>query len=134
VPGISGARKSGVHADEKSGTIAVEGGYRMTQTQLLKRIQRAHWRSLQKAVRRAYQEGFTAGLVRAHGAGRRGRTIRADARIEGLLRRIERHFGLNRYAFEVRVVHAGSGRRIPARDLLVKYLMDEKPSRDSRKS
>ena len=102
----------------------------MTQTQLLKRIQRAHWRSLQKAVRRAYQEGFNAGLVRAHGAGRRGRTIRADARIEGLLRRIERHFGLKRYAFEVRVVHAGSGRRIPARDLLVKYLTDER----SRKS
>jgi len=105
----------------------------MTQTQLLKRLQRAHWRSLQRSVKRAYQEGFAAGLVRAHGAGRRGRTIRADARIEGLLRRIERHFGLGRYAFEVRVVHAGSGRRIPARDLLVKYLMDERPSRNSNR-
>ena len=105
----------------------------MTQTQLLKKIQRANWRSLQKLVRRAYQEGFNAGLVRAHGVGRRGRTIRADARVEGLVRRIERHFGLDRYAFEVRVVHAGSGRRIPARDLLVKYLIEERPSRDSRK-
>ncbi len=105
----------------------------MTQTQLLKRIQRTHWRSLQRSVRRAYQEGFTAGLLRAHGGGRRGRTIRADARVEGLLRRIERPFGLDRYAFEVRVVHAGSGRRIPARDLLVKYLADQRPARDSRK-
>jgi len=105
----------------------------MTQTQLLKRIQRANWRSLQRLVKRAYQEGFNAGLARAHGAGRRGRTIRADARVEGLLRRIDRHFGLRRYAFEVRVVHAASGRRIPARDLLVKYLTDEKTPRDSRK-
>lgn len=105
----------------------------MTQTQLLKKIQRAHWRSLQKSVRSAYREGFNAGLVRAHGAGRRGRTIRADARIEGLLRRIQRHFGLDRYGFEVRVVHAGSGRRIPARDLLVKYLTDDRTSRDSKK-
>ena len=97
----------------------------MTQTQLLKRIQRANWRSLQRIVRQAYQEGFNAGLARAHGAGRRGRTIRADARVEGLIRRIERHFGLNRYGFEVRVVHPSSGRRIPAGDLLVKYLADE---------
>ena len=105
----------------------------MTQTELLKKVQRAHWRSLQKSVRRAYQEGFNAGLVRAHGAGRRGRTIRADARVEGLVRRIERHFGLDRYAFEVRVVHASSGRRIPARDLLVKYITEDRTSRDSRK-
>jgi hypothetical protein len=98
----------------------------MTQTQLLKRIQRANWRSVQRLMRRAYQEGFEAGVARAHGAGRRGRTIRADARVEGLVRRIERHFGLDRYAFEVRVVHPSSGRRIPAADLLVKYLADEK--------
>ncbi|HXF59243.1 MAG TPA: hypothetical protein VN539_05425 [Candidatus Saccharimonadales bacterium] len=98
----------------------------MTQKQLLKKIQRANWRSLQRLVKQAYREGFEAGLARAHGAGRRGRTIRADARVEGLVRRIERHFGLGRYAFEVRVVHAASGRRIPARDLLVKYLTDEK--------
>lgn len=106
----------------------------MTQTQLLRRIQRANWRSLQRVLRRAYQEGFNAGVVRARGAGRRGRTIRADARVEGLIRRIERHFGLGRYAFEVRVVHAGSGRRIPARDLLVKYLIEERSPRDSRRS
>ena len=37
----------------------------MTQTQLLKRIQRANWRSLQRLVRQAYQEGFNAGLARA---------------------------------------------------------------------
>ena len=107
----------------------------MTQTQLLKRIQRANWRSLQRLVRQAYQEGFHAGLARAHGAGRRGRTIRADARGEGLVRRIERHFGLGRYAFEVRVVHAASGRRIPARDLLVKYLAEEERTpRESKRS
>jgi len=105
----------------------------MTQTQLLKRVQRANWRWLQKAARQAYQEGFEAGLARAHGVGRRGRTIRADARVEGLVRRIEKHFGLERYAFEVRVVHAASGRRIPARDLLVKYLTEDRASRDSRK-
>ena len=104
----------------------------MTQTQLLKKIQRANWRSLQRLVRQAYQEGFNAGLARAHGAGRRGRAIRADARVEGLVRRIERHFGLERYAFEVRVVHAASGRRIPARDLLAKYITDE-PARSSAK-
>jgi hypothetical protein len=105
----------------------------MTQTQVLKKVQRAHWLSLQKSVRRAYQEGFSAGLVRARGAGRRGRTIRADARVEGLVRRIQRHFGLDRYAFEVRVVHASSGRRIPARDPLVKYLTDERNSGNSKK-
>src|SRR2546422_5184102 len=68
----------------------LEGGTRMTQTQLLKKVQRAHWRSLQRLLRRAYQEGFNAGLTRAHRAGRRGRTIRPDPRGEGLLRRVER--------------------------------------------
>src|SRR2546425_3004091 len=106
-----------------------QGGCGMTQTQLLKRIKRAHWRSIERLMRRAYQEGFSAGLVRAHGAGRRGRTIRADARVEGLVRQIGRHFGLERYAFEVRVVHPVSGRRIPARDLLVQYLTAERPAR-----
>jgi hypothetical protein len=38
--------------------------------------------------------------------------------VEGLLRRIDRHFGLDRYGFEVRVVHPKSGRRIPSRDHL----------------
>ena len=97
----------------------------MTQTQTLKRLQRAHWRGLQKLLRRSYQEGFEAGLSRAHGQARRGRTIRADATVEGLLRRIERHFGLDRYGFEVRVVHAGSKKRVPSGDLLGKYRIAE---------
>jgi hypothetical protein len=97
----------------------------MTQTEALARIKRAHWRTLERLAQRAYQEGFQAGLARAHGAGRRGRTIRADARIEGLVRRIERHFGLERYGFEVRIVHGASGRRVPARDPLSKYLTIE---------
>ena len=104
----------------------------MTQAQALKRIKRAHWRSLERVLQRAYQEGFQAGFLRAHGAGRRGRTIRGDARVQGLIRLIERHFGLKRYAFEVRVVHPASGRRIPAQDLLVKYLATERTPRDSR--
>ncbi len=104
----------------------------MTQAQALKRIKRAHWRSLEHVVQRAYQEGFQAGFLRAHGAGRRGRTVRADARVEGLVRLIERHFGLKRYGFEVRVVHPTSGRRIPARDLLVKYLATDRAPRDSK--
>jgi hypothetical protein len=49
------------------------------------------------------------------------------------VRRIERHFGLDRYAFEVRVVHAASGRRIPARDLLAKYITEDRASRDSKR-
>jgi hypothetical protein len=97
----------------------------MTQTQALRRLGRAHWRALERMYRRAYQDGFDAGLARAHGGGRRGRTIRADATVEGLVRRIERHFGLERYGFEVRVVHAGSGRRVPARDLLLRYRLEE---------
>lgn len=97
----------------------------MTQTQSLRRLKRIHWRTLDRLVKHAYHDGFEAGLARAHGAGRRGRTIRADATVEGLLRRIEEHFGLKRYDFEVRVVHAGSGRRIPARDQLLKHLVAE---------
>ena len=38
--------------------------------------------------------------------------------MNGLMRRIERHFGLDGYGFEVRIVHAGSGRRVAAGDLL----------------
>ncbi len=93
----------------------------MTQSQLLKKLKRAHWRTLERHLKRAYQEGFEAGLARAHGAGRRGRTIRGDATVEGLVRRVELHFGLDRYAFEVRVVHPGSGRRVPSRALLVNF-------------
>jgi len=104
----------------------------MTQTQVLRRVKRVQWRSLERLIRGAYMEGFNAGVVRAKGAGRRGRTIRADARVEGLVRRIERHFGLKRYAFEVRVVHPTSGRRIPAKDLLVKYRTDPRAPHGSR--
>ena len=97
----------------------------MTQTQSLRRLKRVHWRALERLLKHAFQDGFEAGLARAHGAGRRGRTIRADATVEGLVRRIEDHFGLKRYDFEVRVVHPGSGRRIPARNQLLKHLVSE---------
>ena len=93
----------------------------MTQTRTLQKLKRAHWRAIENLLKQAYQEGYEAGLARAHGLGRRGRTIRADARVEGLIQRIERHFGLDRYGFEVRVVHAGSGRRVPAGDQLARY-------------
>jgi len=97
----------------------------MTQTQSLRRLKRTHWRALDRLLKHAYHDGFEAGLARAHGAGRRGRTIRADATVEGLLRRVEEHFGLKRYDFEVRVVHPASGRRIPSRDQLLKHLVSE---------
>ena len=96
----------------------------MTQTDVLKRLKGAHWHSLERLLKHAYQEGFDAGLARAHGQGRRGRTIRGDATVDGLARRVERHFGLDRYGFEVRVVHGGSGRRVPSGDQLRKYLVD----------
>ena len=96
----------------------------MTQSQVLKKLKRAHWRSLERMLRKVYQEGFEAGLARAHGLGRRGRTVRGDATVEGLVRLIERHFGLERYGFEVRIVHAGSGRRVPAGDELRKYRVE----------
>jgi hypothetical protein len=99
----------------------------MTQTQTLKKLQRTHWRMLKSHLKRSYQEGFEAGLARAHGQGRRGRTIRGDATVNGLVRRIERHFGLEHYGFEVRVVHAASGRRVPGADLLRKYRVEEDP-------
>ena len=93
----------------------------MTQGQTLRKLRQKQWRAIQSVLKQAYQEGFQAGLSRAHGQGRRGRTIRGDATVAGLQRRIERHFGLNRYAFEIRVVHPGSGRRIPAGDLISRY-------------
>ena len=92
----------------------------MTQNQTLRELKRRHWRVLEGALKQAYQEGFEAGLARAHGQGRRGRTIRADATVEGLIDQIERHFGLERFHFEVRIVH-GSGRRVPATDSLARY-------------
>ena len=97
----------------------------MTQTQLLKKLQRSHWRTLQQQLKRSYQEGFEAGLSRAHGQGRRGRTIRADATVEGLVRIIERHFSLDRYGFRVLVVHAGSKKRVPSRDQIGRYRVEE---------
>jgi len=96
----------------------------MTQSQVLKKLKRAHWRSLERMLRKAFQEGFEAGIARARGLGRRGRTVRGDATVEGLVRLIERHFGLERYGFEVRIVHAGSGRRVPAGDELRKYRVE----------
>ena len=93
----------------------------MTQRQTLQRFKRAQWRSLERMLRRAYQEGFQAGLVRAHGQGRRGRNIRGDATVQGLIDRIDGHFGLERYGFEIRVVDAGSGRRVPAADRLDRH-------------
>ena len=92
----------------------------MTQNQTMRNLKRRQWQALEKVLKQAYQEGYEAGLARAHGQGRRGRTIRADATVQGLLDRIERHFGLDRFHFEVRIVH-GSGRRVPATDLLSRY-------------
>ena len=94
----------------------------MLQSDAVKRLKRSHGRSLERLVKQAYQAGVAEGAARAKGAGRRGRTIRGDATVEGLLRIIERHFGLDRYGFEVRVVHPKSGRRIPARDHLRDHL------------
>jgi len=96
----------------------------MMQAQVLRKLQRRHWRSLQELLRDAYQEGVRSGRARAHGQGRRGRTIRGDATVEGLRELIERHFGLDRYGFDVRIVHAGSGKRVPARDLIARYRIE----------
>lgn len=97
----------------------------MTQRETMKRLRRAHWRALERSLKDAYRQGYEAGLARAHGLGRRGRTIRGDATVEGLVRRIERHFGLDRFGFEVRIVHASSGRRVAAGDQLRKYRTEE---------
>jgi hypothetical protein len=96
----------------------------MTQTETIRNLKRSHWRSLERVVKRAYREGYEAGLARAHGQGRRGRTVRADATVAGLVRLIEAHFGLDRFGFEVRVVHAASGRRVPAGDEIRKYRIE----------
>lgn len=96
----------------------------MTQSEVLKRLKRSQWKGLERLLKRAYQEGFEAGIARAKGHGRRGRTIRGDATVDGLVSRIERHFGLDRYGFEVRVVHGASGRRVPAGDQLRKYALE----------
>jgi len=96
----------------------------MTQAQALKKLRRSHWRSLERLLRSAYQAGFEAGQLRAHGQSRRGRTIREDATVAGLVELIERHFGLRRYGFEVRVVNARSGRRVPTAALLRAYRLE----------
>ena len=98
----------------------------MTQTQTLQRLRRAQWRALRSHLKQAYQEGYEAGLARAHGEGRRGRTIRADCTVNGLVRLVERHFGLDRYGFEVRIVHPHSHRRLAGGDLLLTYRLDER--------
>ena len=97
----------------------------MTQKEAVRRLKRAHGTALDRLLRRAYQEGREAGLLRAHGQGRRGRAIRGDATVQGLIDRIEEHFALDRYGFEVRVVHSGSRRRVPGRDLLRKYRTED---------
>lgn len=97
----------------------------MTQATIMKKLQRAHWLGLERLLKRAYQEGREAGLARAHGQGRRGRTIRDDATVDGLIHQIEAHFGLDHYGFQVRVVHAASGRRVPGRDLIRKYRIQQ---------
>src|ERR1043165_9037185 len=97
----------------------------MTQVKALKKLKQSHWRSLEKVVKNAYQEGRDDGISQAHGQGRRGRTVREDATVDGLVRLIEDHFGLERYGFEVRIVHAKSGRRGAGADLLRKYRVEE---------
>jgi hypothetical protein len=97
----------------------------MTQNSTLQKLRRRQWQQTRKLLRAAYQEGKDAGIARAHGQGRRGRTIRGDATVAGLIARIERHFGLDRYAFQIRIVHPGSGRRVPATDLLQKYRTED---------
>lgn len=97
----------------------------MTQTRAVQRLHRSWKRQLERLLKEAYQDGFEAGGVRAHGRSRRGRTVRADTKVEGLVRLIARHFSLDRYAFEVRIVHGRSGRRLPADDLIRKYRLPE---------
>jgi hypothetical protein len=97
----------------------------MTQTATLQKLRRRQWLLTRRLLKAAYQEGMDAGLTRAHGQSRRGRTIRGDATVAGLIDRIQRHFGLDRYNFEIRVVHRGSGRRVPASDLIQKYRKED---------
>ncbi len=94
----------------------------MNQTQALKGLRRSHWIGLEKLLTEADQDGVEVGLDRAHRQRRRARPIRDDATANGLIQQIERHFGLDRFAFEVRVVHRSSGRRVPGGDLLRRYL------------
>jgi hypothetical protein len=97
----------------------------VTQRDALKKVKKTHWKTLEKLVRQAYREGRDDGIAQAHGQGRRGRTIREDATVEGLIRLIQEHFGLDRYKFEIRVVHPGSKRQVAAADPLRKYRLEE---------
>lgn len=56
----------------------------MTQAQAVKKLHRAHRTSIEMLMSCAYQEGFDAGLARAHGAGRRrpSRDLLSRYRIE----------------------------------------------------
>src|SRR5262249_22686132 len=74
-----------------SGVLPTPGGA-MTETQTLNRLRRRHWHALNDLLRDAYRHGFEAGKARARGLGRRGRTIRADATVAGLVDRIQSHF------------------------------------------
>jgi hypothetical protein len=75
-------------------------------------------------MRDVYRQGHEDGLARAHGHGRRARTVRRDATVQGLIRLIERHFSLDRYRFEVRIVHSGTGRRVAGGDRIGKYRLE----------
>jgi hypothetical protein len=97
----------------------------MKSSKVMSRLQREHWRALKGFFNEAYREGFEAGLARAGGTRRQGRTVRDDATVEGLVRLVEAHFGLDRYTFEVRIVHP-SGRRLPAGDHLRKYRVKDR--------
>src|SRR5262249_19814317 len=68
----------------------------MRQADSVKRHWRAWGRTFEKLLVKAYQDGLKEGIRRAHGDRRRGRSIRADATAEGLVRRIEEHFHLDR--------------------------------------
>ncbi len=97
----------------------------MNQAQVLRKLRRTHWRTLERMLREAYQQGVEQGRRRAHGQGSRGRTIREDATVQGLVDLIERHFGLDGYGFEVRIVNAHSKRRIPASALIRSYRRED---------
>src|SRR5258706_5456419 len=96
-PATSSAGRRLVSLASRHAPPGTKTGGCMTQARTLARLRRRHWRSMEKLVRTAYQEGLEAGLARAHGQRRRGRTIRADATVGGLVKLIERHFGLDSY-------------------------------------
>src|SRR5262245_31315099 len=83
-PGLAPARSARLRSRP---ALVAKGARSMTQTRTLQKLKRAHWRALERLLKQAYQDGFEAGLARAHGLGRRGRTIRADAKVEGLVKR-----------------------------------------------